>query len=150
MVIFAVLTIWFAILVAPETPIGRAFQRWTIEKPARQLNRVTRGHLIFVVLLASGVSLVGWLIGHEAVRMMAMGLPDLLAMATMLEVTAYLDAIAAIIVAASTARSGAIKAWIRSIALPRRTGSRAPRTRRPTREAANDASDEPAPLGIAA
>ena len=149
MLIFAALTIWFTMVVASETPIGRSCHRWTVDKPARQLNRVTRGHVIFVVLLVSGFSLVGWLLGHEATRLMAMGLPDVLAMATMFEVTAYLDAIAAIVAAASAGKLGTTRTWIRSM-LPRRRGSRAPRVHCPTREAANDDSDKPAPLRLAA
>ena len=139
-VIFAALAVWFTLLAAPETPIGRAIHLWAVAKPAARLNRITRGQILFVLLLATGASLVGWLIGHEAVRMMAMGLPDVLAWATMFEVTAYLDAITAIVTAASAARFGGVKAWVQRVFTPRGR-VRAPRTQRSRPEPANDDED---------
>ena len=138
MAMFVALALWCTLLLAPETPIGRAIARWTVTKPAARLNRITRGQVMLVVLMASGVGLLTWLIGHEAVRLMAMGTPELAVWATTFEVTAYLDAFAAIVAAASAARFGMIRAWVRSVVT--RRPAREHRARR-TRAAANDDED---------
>ncbi|MES2338826.1 MAG: hypothetical protein V4537_12090 [Pseudomonadota bacterium] len=141
MVTLAALLLWLTLLVAPETPIGGAIHRWTVAKPAARLNRITRGQVLFVLLLVTGASLVGWLIGHEAGRLMAMGLPELAIWATMFEVTAYLDTIAAIVTAASAMRFAGIKARVRAVFTPRRPMARAPRARPRRVEPANDDED---------
>ncbi|URW75687.1 hypothetical protein M9980_00155 [Sphingomonas donggukensis] len=143
MVTAAAMMLWAILCLAPQTPIGRALHRWTVAAPAARLNRITRGQVLLAMLLVSGASLVGWLIGHEAVRLIAMGLPDLAGIVATFEVTAYLDALAAIVTAASAARFGAVRTWLATVFRPRRATSRTPRTAsRPVSKAtANDDED---------
>lgn len=140
-IMVAALALWCTLLIAPDTPIARAIRGWTVVRPAARLNRVTRGQVLLVLLLVSGASLIVWLMGHEAVRMMAMSLPELATWITMFEVTAYLDALAAIVAAASTARFGAVRLWLGTVLRRRPATPRARRTKPGVRIAANDAED---------
>ncbi|MFD1788383.1 hypothetical protein ACFSC3_12450 [Sphingomonas floccifaciens] len=143
-IIVAMLLTWAALALAGETPAGRLMRGLLVDRPAARLSRITRGHVTLAVLMFGGTGLLVAVLGHEAARVLAMGLPEFAGWVTMFEVTAYLDAAVAVITAVSVTRVAGIKAWLRTLPLPGRARTRAPRRQRTAqamRKPAND--DEP-------
>lgn len=142
--IVALVLIWGAVALAGDTPTGRTLRRAFVEWPAVRLSRITRGHVALAVVLFGGTGLIVAVLGHEAARFLAMGLPELASWMTMFEVTAYLDAAIAVVTAVSATRIAGLKSWLRtlpSIRRPRDRAPRCPRTAQAIRKPAND--DEP-------
>ncbi|WP_294297317.1 hypothetical protein [uncultured Sphingomonas sp.] len=142
-ILVALLLTWAALTVAGDTPAGRALRRILVDWPAERLSRITRGHVTLSILVFGGTGLLVAVLGHEAARFLAMGLPELASWITMFEVTAYLDAAVAVVTAVTATRFAGVKAWLRTLPHSKRPRNRAPRQRpaQGVRKASND--DEP-------
>ncbi len=127
------------LLVFPETDIGRALTRWLVEAPARALNSVRPGKLVFYVALAAlGTTLTG-LFEADGARLFGMMLPDALVWFAMFDVGVFVDAM--LITTAILASNGLSAARTRLATAARRIRAvvafrRAPRSRRPRKTAA--------------
>lgn len=133
---------WLIVLLAPATPIGRALSDWLVVRPAARLSRIGRGHVLLTLAIFTGAAVLVWAVGHESVRLMAMALPDAVAWVTMFEVTAYLDALAVIVTAASATRITGLATWIRGSRARRPVARARRRTRRTPRPAAANDDDD--------
>lgn len=129
---------WLVASLAPETPIGAALHRWLVAKPAALLNRITRGQVLLTLGMALLILGSGWL-GQDVLNAVAMGSPELMAAFASVELSVWVDGVAGALLSWSAVRGMRLA---RRIA-PRRSASRARRTRRPAahRPAANDADD---------
>lgn len=146
--IVTMLALWVTLLVSGDTPIGRMLRFCMIEAPARRLNLVTRGQVIVALALAAVGGGLAWLLGGEGLRLIGMAAPEVAMWLTAFEVSVWVDALAAVALAASTMRFGAARAWL---AAWRPQARRAPRARRPRRPTAPANDDEDgAPLRLAA
>jgi hypothetical protein len=144
-----VLGLWSLVLLAPETPIGRFLRRALVVAPAARLSRITRGEVLLVLLLVGGIGIVGALLGQEGVRLLSMGAPELASFLTAFEITAYLDALAAVVALYSTTNLRTLKARVVAL-LPRKANPRSARARRTARPARDGAAnDDEHPGGIA-
>jgi hypothetical protein len=136
------------IRTGPESLLGKALRRPLVEWPAEQLARLTRGRIIslacFGLLIAAGVALIG----DEAMRIMAMAMPETLAWLATFDLSILVDALAAAALLGAQARLGGTVTRLRARLARRRPAgprARAPRRRREaaTKKPAND--EEPAP-----
>jgi hypothetical protein len=135
------LWLWLALLVAGNTPVGRGMRHWLVEWPAARLSRIQRGAvLVWLVLITIGAACF-WLLEEEGLRMFAMALPELAGWVTAFEIGSLVDAIAMAVLAASTVRIGAVKAWVMRRLPIRRARARRARRTRPVKRGANDAED---------
>jgi len=138
------LLVWAAMALARDTSVGRWLRHLLIEAPAARLARITREHVVIATVLFGGTAVIVAVLGHEAARVLAMGLPELATWMTMVEVTAYIDAAVAVVSTLAVTRFAGLKAWLRTIPLPGRPHNRARRQQRTAhavRKPAND--DEP-------
>ena len=149
-ILVALLLTWGALMLAGDTPAGRALRRMLVDAPAARLSRVTRGHVTLAILVFGGTGLLIAVLGHEAARFLAMGLPEFAGWVTMFEVTAYLDAAVAVVTAVSMTRIAEIKAWLRTLPSPRRPRSRAPRHQRAARGVRKPSNDDEPGWALAA
>jgi len=145
------LAAWAILLLAPETPISRAIHRALVVWPAEKLSRVRGGHVLLFALLASVAAVVWWLLADDGLQMLRMGAPEIAAFVTSIEVSAYLDVLAAVIVSASTLRLQALRGIVVRGWMRLRPRARAPRSRRQRAERpANDDEDRPVVIYLAA
>lgn len=136
------LLLWFALLVAGDTPVGRTLRRVLVEAPARWCGRWSRGDVLLVLCLLAGAALILWLMEAEGRLFLAMLGPDIVAGAGMLELGTLLDVAVTAIAVFTTLRVQGLRHWMTA-----RFGRRLPRarrTRRQGRPAANDDGDGPA------
>lgn len=147
MIAALLLTLILVTAMAPETVLARLVHRWLVVPLATALNRIRPGHVMIAVAILALIGIALFLGGGDGLRMLAMAAPDAAAALMTFEVTSYLDAIAAIALAASTMRLTAMRRQISSIAMAwfRRPIARGARRRRirdkPTGTAANDDDD---------
>ena len=143
--IVTLLGLWALLIAGRGTPIGRMLERGLIEMPARQIDRITRGHVLLALTLAGVIGLVFLILDYEGIRLMSMAAPEIATLLTMAEASTWLDVAMAAIVTASTLRLRTTGAHLRERFAKVRIRTPRPRRRR-TRAApppAND--DEPAP-----
>jgi hypothetical protein len=132
---------WLMMWIGRDTPIGQGLHRVMVEAPNRWLTSITRGQVLFVILLLGIVVGTIWLLENDG-RMGFAGAIDL---------SALLDLAAVAVIAAGTIRVKAVKARLTTrFARPaaRQRQVRARRTRRPDRPSAND--DHRPPILLAA
>jgi hypothetical protein len=135
------------IRTAPESLLGKALRRPLVEWPAARLARLTRGRIISLacigLLIAAGVALIG----EEAMRLMAMAMPETLAWLATFDLSVLADAVVAAALLGAQARFGGTATRLRARLARRRPAgphARAPRRRREAApKPAND--EEPAP-----
>jgi hypothetical protein len=139
---------WLMMWIGRETPIGRGLHRVMVETPNRWLASITRGQVLFVILLL--IIIVGtiWVFENDGRMLLTMGLPEFMGYAGAIDLSALLDLAAVAVIAAGTVRVKAVKTWLtarfaRPVSRQRHTRTR--RTRRPDRAPAND-NDRPAIL----
>ena len=135
--VVALLGLWLTMRVAGDTPIGRALRRWTVEKPAARLSRISRVQIALVLLLAAIGGGALWLLGHDGLSLYGMAMPELAGMLASVEMTAFVDAAITVTLVATSVRWRAVRG-----AVAQRLGQarkvRARRPRRPARKPAND------------
>ena len=135
------------IRTGPESLLGKALRRSLVEWPAARLAGLTRGRIIslacFGLLISVGVALLG----DEAMRLMAMAMPETLAWLATFDLSVLVDALVAAALLGAQARLGGTVARLRARLARRRPAgprARAPRRRREAApKPAND--EEPAP-----
>jgi hypothetical protein len=80
-------------LLSPGGTVGGALRRALVEAPARALNRLRRGQVIFFALLAlSGLGLA-WLFEADGLRLFGFMLPDLMVWFAVFDVAVFIDAL---------------------------------------------------------
>jgi hypothetical protein len=152
MVVLAMfLAAWAVLQFAFGTPIGRAIHRLLVVWPAERLSRIHGGHILLAVLLAGVVATAWWLFQGDGIGALGMGAPDIAPFVTSIEVSTYLDVLAALIVSASMVRIQALRSVVRHVVARLSARRRAPRSR-PARSKlpANDGEDGPARIALAA
>ena len=137
------LTLCVTMIVARGTPVGDTLKRVLVEAPARQLSRISRGQLLFVLLTLSIIVSLVWLLENDGRMLVTMGLPEFLGFATAIDLSALLDLAAVAVIAATTIRFRAVGSWLRQQIAPRRPRARRPRVQR-LRPPANDDERRPA------
>ena len=137
MLVTLLLVLWGVMWIAPETEVGRFLNHWLVVVPAARLARVRRETVIMLLVLCLLGLGCAWLIGHDGLQMFGMAAPDLAMLLTSFEVASYIDAVIAVMLAASAVRWSAVRMVIvRRLRRPR--AARARRVRRPERRPAND------------
>jgi hypothetical protein len=134
------LTLCVTMIAARGTPVGDTLHRMLVEAPARRLSRISRGHLLFMLLTLSIVVSLVWLLENDGRMLVTMGLPEFLSFATAIDLSALLDLAAVAAIAATTIRFRAVGAWVRHQIAPRRPRARRTRVQR-LRPPANDDED---------
>lgn len=123
--------------------VGSALRRALVEAPARALNRLSRGRVVFFALLAIiGVALA-LLVGIEGLHLFGLALPDLLVWFAVFDVGVFIDAILIAGTLLAAKGPGAAKAWL--AAMPGRIAARvarfSARARRPRRRPSDPKGD---------
>jgi hypothetical protein len=143
MLVGLLLTLWLALLTARGTPVGNFLHRWLVDRPVQRLARIRRGQVLLGIALLSAIVVTIWLLENDGRMLVAMGLPDVLAFATAIDLATLLDFAAVALVAGAAIRVRSVVAWVvqRTVRRPRQ---RAPRTRRAARPPAANDDDRPA------
>jgi len=142
--IVVLLAIWATLLIAGDTPIGRAMQHWLVAKPAARLSRISRIQVaLAVLLLATGVGAY-WLLGHDGLSLYGMAMPELTGLLASVEVTSFLDAAITVTLVATSVH------WRALVQRLRGGRARSVRTRRAERPAPSNDDEHPAALRLAA
>jgi len=144
MIAASLFTLCLALWLAGDTPIGRAMRRVLVDAPARMLNKVHRGQWLMLLALLCVGGVLGWLTEGEAVRMMMMGAPDMMAMLASVELGTFVDILVVAVVTASTVRLRTIVAHARGMLGWRSARARRTRTRVERALPANDDEDRSA------
>ena len=136
-------TALLVIRTAPDSLPGRALGRWLVDWPAVRLSRLTRGQIIcwlgFAMVLWAGLALLG----HEAMQVFSMAMPETLAWFAAFDLSVVADALVAAALIGAQLRFRRIRARLRFA--PRRLGRRrAARARRRPRAPKADNDDHPA------
>jgi len=134
------LTVCGTMIVARGTPVGDTLKRMLVEAPARQLSRISRGQLLFMLLTLSIIVSLVWLLENDGRMLVTMGLPEFLGFATAIDLSALLDLAAVAVIATATIRVRTIATWLKHQIAPRRPRARRPRVQR-HRPPANDDED---------
>jgi hypothetical protein len=130
----------------PGSAIRVALQRALIEGPARALNRLSRGRIVFFALLTIIGATLALMVGIEGLHLFGLALPDLMIWFAVFDVGVFIDAllIAGALLAARA--PGVARTWL--AVLPRTVAARvarfAARARRPRRRPVrpkNDSTD---------
>ncbi|WP_137864387.1 MULTISPECIES: hypothetical protein [unclassified Sphingomonas] len=146
--IVALLGLWFALLLAGDTPVGRLMRRALVEWPAARLAGIRREAVIIWMILGAISLLCFWFLEEEGLRIFSMALPEIAGWLTLFEIGTLVDTILVAVLAASTLRFGAVRHWI-AARLPVARRARRTRRARPAARASNDDEDGPA-LALAA
>jgi len=152
MLIWLVAAALGAMLLFPETTIGRGLRRLLVDKPAAALNRGRRGHLALVALI--GVMLaIAFAMGREGF-IVAGQVPEAVAWFAAFDIATYVDVVALALIVATAVRLKSAIAFVRAApALLRRrvtSGMRRLRTARKRRAPPADSEGEPWPAALVA
>ena len=140
---FALLALWATIWIAPETPAARFIHRCLAEVPLGALERVSRGHVVVALTIVSLLLMLAWLGEEDGVRALSMAAPDAWAWLTTFEVSAYLDALAALVAASSALGFKTLKSRLsRGCGSPPRALRATPRPRCSRRRVMIPANDD--------
>lgn len=146
--IVALLWLWLGMLVAGDTPTGRLMRRWSVEKPAVRLSRISRTQVTLAMLLIV-IGLGAWgVMGHDGLSLYGMAMPELTGMLASIEMTSFIDATIAVTLVATSVRWSAVRT-----AVAQRLGrvrARSVRTRRAERRTPSNDDEGPARLALAA
>ena len=122
-------------LASPDSAPGRVLRRALVETPARALNRLRRGRIVFFILLAAAGLLLALLFKADGVRLFGLMLPDLMIWFAVFDVGVFIDAL--LIAGAILAANGVSETRVRVAAAPRMIARllarRRPRARLPRR-----------------
>lgn len=103
-VVVTFLACWLVLAMAPHTTIGRVLHRLLVERPASRLSRLSRGDAATGLLLLSAIGMIAFVGEGDAIRMLMFAAPDVALWITTFEVTAYIDVVMALVLAASNLR----------------------------------------------
>ncbi|MGV8928717.1 MAG: hypothetical protein ACOH1E_03100 [Brevundimonas sp.] len=122
-------------LLSPDSDLGRALRIRLVEAPARALNRLGRGKVVFFALLAAAGLTLALLFEADGLHLFGLMLPDLMVWFAVFDAGVFIDAL--LIAAAVLAANGLGAVRARVGALPRMIGRLVARTaaraRRPRR-----------------
>ncbi|TAJ66849.1 hypothetical protein [Brevundimonas sp.] len=122
-------------LASPDSAPGRALRRGLVETPARALNRLGRGKVVFFALLAAAGLMLALLFKADGLHLFGLMLPDLMVWFAVFDVGVFIDAL--LIAGAILAANGLGEARARVAAAPRMIARmiarRQPRARLPRR-----------------
>lgn len=138
----ALLLLWFALLVAGDTPAGRKLRRHLVEAPARWCNRWSRGEVLLALGFVVAAIAVVWVMETEGAVLFGMMAPEAIAWASMFEIGTLVDVALTAATVFTALRVQGLRHWV-AARFSRRL-PRARRTPRPARPAANDDGDGPA------
>ena len=144
MLVWLLLAALCALVMFPETAIGKGLRRGLVETPARWLSRLTPGRIALALTLVGISLLVALVFETEGLRLLGMALPEALTWVAAFDIATFLDLFALVALAAASARVQALRdtarsaiAWIstrgsRTVGAARRIGrARQRRVRRP-------------------
>ncbi len=147
MLAIVLLTALLVLRTAPDSMLGKALRHPLVDWPAKRLSRLTRGQIAclfgFALLLWAGLALLG----HEAMQVFSLAMPETLAWFAAFDMSVLADALVAAALVATQARFGRMARTIRALIARRpRPRARAPRQRPAARESAanEDDGDRPA------
>lgn len=148
-IVASLLLTWIALHLAGDTRVGRIMHQLLVAWPARQLSRITPGHAVLTVLLLIGGAGLYWLMREEAFLVLGMAAPEILAWASMFEISMIVDLFTFAVLTASSLKVKPGIVLIRTAMRP--LGKKRARTSvraRPRPASANDDDDGPtsAPL----
>ena len=143
MLVAILIATWAALIAARGTPIGAWMQRWLVEKPAAMLSGIHRNTMLAVLALVVIGFACSWVIGREGILLYSMALPELTAALAMIDLGMMVDMAVLLVAAASTGGGRVGMAMVRG-RVGRARSTRARRTHRPRRPAANDDGEGPA------
>lgn len=151
LIIFGLVILAFAVMLAsPDSAPGRALKRGLVEIPARALNRLRRGKMVFFLLLAAAGLTLALLFKADGMRLFGLMLPDLMVWFAVFDVGVFIDAL--LIAGAVLGANGLSVARARVSALSgeivlflRRRGARERRPRRPGSRPPGKAVDDDGP-----
>ena len=143
MLLIVLLGLCLTMIVSRGTPIGARLHLWLVEAPADRLSRISRGHILFMLLTLSIIVSLVWLLENDGRMLVTMGLPEFLGFATAIDLSALLDVAAVAVIAATAIRARTVTSWLRHQIAPRRPRARRPRVQR-LRPPANDDERRPA------
>lgn len=138
------------IALSPDSALGKALRSGLVETPARALNRLRPGQILFFGFLAVAGLAMTLLFEAEGLRLFGFMLPDLMVWFAVFDVGVFIDAF--LIAGAILGANGLSTARARVAALPRRVAglvargvarARRPRRARPRPTGAADESDGP-------
>lgn len=131
-------------LTSPDSAPGRALRLWLVETPARALNRLGRGRVVFFALLAAAGLMLALLFKADGLHLFGLMLPDLMVWFVVFDVGVFIDAL--LIAGAILAANGLGEARARVAAAPRTIARllarRRPRARLPRRARTRPADAE--------
>ena len=119
-----------AILTAPDTQIGKFLHHFMVQRPAAALSRMTHGDVLRGAVLVLVAVIAFWILQDDGLRPLAGFGSDAVAWIVTLDVTAYLEAAAAMVLVASALRR-VVRVQLNKV-LPRRvarSGGREVRSR---------------------
>ena len=143
------LCFWALLVLCRGTPFGIWLHGIMVERPAAGLSRLRRTHLVGASVSIVLVALLAWSGGDDAIRVLAMAAPDLVAWLSMVELSVILDSALAVVAAVSAVRSGAVRSMMRGAFTSVRQRARAAPVRRPQATTA-DNDDDSSALTVAA
>jgi hypothetical protein len=141
MLTLILLGLWGVMLAGRRLPVGRALHRLLVELPCRRMAAITRGQLLLAILMLSLVVGLVWLLEDDGRMLVAMGLPDMMAVAVAIDLSALLDLAAVAVLAAGITGISVIRSWL-SQRFVRARRPRAIRVRGPHRPS-NDDEERP-------
>ena len=137
--ILTLLGLCLAMVLAPETPAARFLHRALIALPARGLARISRGHIVYSLVLVALAAAALAFLDEELLVVLSLMAPEALAWFAMFEIGTLIETFVLVTAAATTLRLHQFTALARRIARP---AARAPRRRRAADPvAANDDED---------
>jgi len=104
-------------LASPDSGPGRGLRLWLVETPARALNRLGRGRMVFFALLAAAGLMLALLFKADGLHLFGLMLPDLMVWFAVFDVGVFIDAL--LIAGAILAANGLGEARARVAAAPR-------------------------------
>jgi hypothetical protein len=137
----ALIGLWYMLLLAEGTPVGRLMRRVLVEWPAARLARIQRGAVIIWALLGVIGLLCFWFLEEDGLRLFTMAMPEIAGWLSMFELGAVVDALVVTVAAASTLRLGAVRGWLAARLPLGQRATRARRVRPVERKASNDDED---------
>ena len=140
---FVILALWATLRLAPHTPVGRFLHRVMVEAPAERLGRIHRRHILVALTLASLGALFAWFGEGDGVRVLGMAAPETWAWLSSVEVSVYVDALAALVAASSAVRVKAVIARLPGVRRPAGTRRTSRGRRSVAATPANDDEDGP-------
>jgi hypothetical protein len=143
MLLIVLLGLCLTMVVSRGTPAGDTLRHWLVDTPALRLSRISRGHILFMLLTLAIIVVLVWLLENDGRMLVTMGLPEFVSFGAAIDLSALLDLAVVAAIAATAIRFRAVTSWLRHQIAPRRPRARRTRVQR-LRPPANDDEDRQA------